>query len=78
VTILYQKVNVFSSRFRLFLFDIALRLLIPQNEGESHPIELFDVFVSDVVVLLVSKLEGKVYRHALGTSMLMVSSRMKW
>jgi hypothetical protein len=54
-----------------------MRLLIPQNEGESHTIEPFDVFVSDVDVLLESKPEGKVRRHTLGASMLMVSSRMK-
>ena len=37
-----------------------MRLLIPRDEEESHPIEPFDVFVSDVDVLLESKPEGKV------------------
>ena len=41
-----------------------MRLLIPQNEGESHSIEPFDVFISDVDVLLESKPEGKVWLHA--------------
>jgi hypothetical protein len=54
-----------------------MRLLIPQNEGESHPIDPFDVFVSEVDVLLESKPEGKVRRYALGASVLIVSSRMK-
>jgi hypothetical protein len=41
-----------------------MRLLIPRNEGESHPIDPFDVFVSDVDVLLEFKPEGKVRLHA--------------
>lgn len=41
-----------------------MRLLIPQIEGESHSIEPFDVFISDIDVLLESKPAGKVCLHA--------------
>ena len=37
-----------------------MRLLVPRIEGEFQSIEPFDVFLSDVDILLESKPDGKV------------------
>jgi hypothetical protein len=54
-----------------------MRLLVPRTEGEFHSIEPFDIFLSDVDILLESKPEGKVRPTFLHTSMLTVFFRMK-
>lgn len=54
-----------------------MRLLVPRIEGESHSIEPFDIFVSDVDILLESKPEGKVRPFFLHASMPTIFFRTK-
>ncbi len=57
----YQKVRSVLFYFHPFLIRPgSVRLLVPRIEGEIHSIEPFDIFVSDVDILLESKPEGKV------------------
>jgi hypothetical protein len=54
-----------------------MRLLVPRIEEESQFIEPFDIFLSDVDILLESKPEGKVRPDFLHLFMPTIFHRMK-